>query len=109
MPCLFFVLTSLLVVGSAWAQSAPAPAPAPAPDLYSHYLKLQELQQSYLQRSIEDQTRLQPRLDQAGRQACTQLRREMENGASLGDYRQQGGDHFAMFVLQLERYCQDVR
>ena len=45
----------------------------------------------------------------AGGEAGDRARQDAREEDERREYRQQGGDHFAMFVLQLERYCQDVR
>ena len=79
------------------------------PRLYDHYLSLQGLQESLAGRSLEEQARLQPRLNRAEQKACEQVRRERQEGVPKEDYRRQGGDQFLVFAQQLEQYCQTLR
>lgn len=78
------------------------------PDLYDHYRGLQQMQQSLLRRSPEEQARLEPQMQRAEREACRQLARERRTNVSTSLYRQQGGDEFVAFVLQFEQYCQTL-
>ncbi len=77
--------------------------------LHEHFLSLQRMQQSLAGRSLEEQTRLQPRIDRAERRACEQLRRERRDRVPIDEYRRQGGAPFVAFVLQFERYSQTLR
>lgn len=98
-----------LVAGLATAEPGAEPEPvSPQPDLYDHYRGLQQMQQSLLRRSPEEQARLQPQMQRAEREACRQLARERRTNVSSGRYRQQGGDEFVAFVLQFEQYCQTL-
>lgn len=76
------------------------------PNLYDHYMALQQMQGALLQRSQEDQARLQPQMQRAEREACQRLREEREAQVSRDEYRRQGGDQFFAFVQQFEQYCQ---
>ncbi|HSE58367.1 MAG TPA: hypothetical protein VLA99_06675 [Nitrospiraceae bacterium] len=80
----------------------------PQPELYDHYRGLQQMQQSLLRRSPEEQARLQPQMQRAEREACRQLARERLANVSPRRYRQQGGDEFVAFVLQFEQYCRTL-
>lgn len=85
-----------------------AESDAPQPELYDHYRGLQQMQQSLLRRSSEEQARLQPQVQRAERQACRQLAQERRANVSRDRYRQQGGDEFLAFVLQFEQYCRTL-
>lgn len=79
------------------------------PRLFDHYVALQQMQERFFQRSPEDQTRLQPQLRHAERQACQRLERERQERVSAEEYRNQGGNEFVAFVEQFEQYCQTLR
>ena len=94
------------------AVTGPAESEQPTmeePRLYDHYIALQKMQQTFFQRSPEDQARLQPQMQRAERQACQRLRQEHQERVSNEDYRRQGGDQFLAFVEQFEQYCQTLR
>lgn len=100
-----------LVAGLAAAEPEAEPKPeqaSPQPDLFDHYRGLQQMQQSLLRRSQEEQARLQPQMQRAEREACRQLARERLANVSSRRYRQQGGDEFVAFVLQFEQYCRTL-
>ena len=86
---------------------AESDTPAPPP-LYEHYRGLQQMQQSLLRRSPEEQARLQPQVQRAEREACRQLARERRANVSSNRYREQGGDEFVAFVMQFEQYCRTL-
>ena len=91
------------------AETKPAPAQTEEPKLYDHYLSLKRMQESLAGRSLEEQTRLQPQIQRAERQACERVRRERQERVPKEEYRQQGGDEFLVFAQQLEQYCQTIR
>lgn len=104
---ILFVL--LLCPGAGYSAEPELPAQANEPQLYDHYLSLKRMQESLAGRSLEEQTRLQPHLQLAERQACDRLRRERLESVPKEDYRRQGGDEFLIFVLQFEQHCQAAR
>lgn len=57
------------------------------PKLYEQYLTLQQMQQRLSQRSLEDQTRLQPHMQRAERRACQRLRQDRQEQVHNDDYR----------------------
>lgn len=67
------------------------------------------MQESLAGRSLEEQARMQPQIQQAERRACDRLRKERREGVSKEDYRSQGGDEFLVFSHQLEQYCNTLR
>ncbi len=81
----------------------------PEPNLFAHYLSLKQMQESLAGRSLEDQTRLRPQIDRAERKACERLRKERQARVPKEQYRQEGGDEFLVFALQLEQYCHTLR
>ncbi|MBH0196685.1 MAG: hypothetical protein HP494_14105 [Nitrospira sp.] len=83
--------------------------PQRKPRLYDHYLALKRMQESLAGRSLEEQARLQPEINQAERKACARLNRERQERVPKEDYRSQGGDEFLIFVLQFELHCQAAR
>ena len=91
------------------AQDSGNAAGAQEPTFYDYYVNLQEMQERFAQRSLDEQNRLQPQMRKAERRACQQLRKEREEGARSSDYRSQGGDQFVAFSQQFERYCQTIQ
>jgi len=91
------------------AESEPPPAQAEEPELYDHYLVLKRMQESLAGRSLEEQAKLQPKIQQAERKACDRFRKERREGVPKEDYRSQGGDEFLVFSHQLEQYCNTLR
>ena len=91
------------------AETEPLPTQTEEPKLYDHYLSLKRMQESLAGRSHEEQTRLQPQIQRAERQACERVRRERQERVPKEEYRQQGGDEFLVFAQQLEQYCQTIR
>ena len=85
-----------------------AESDTPPPPLYDQYRGLQQMQQSLLRRSPEEQARLQPQVQRAVREACRQLARERRANVSSNRYREQGGDEFVAFVMQFEQYCRTL-
>ena len=113
-----FVLLVLLLcpvtVSSAETEAPPAeteasPTQTEEPKLYDHYLSLMRMQESLAGRSLEEQARLQPQIQRAEQKACERLRKERQERVPKEEYRQQGGDQFLVFALQLEQYCQTLR
>jgi hypothetical protein len=106
-----FVLLALLMcpVAVYSAETEPPPTQTEEPKLYDHYLSLKRMQESMAGRSHEEQTRLQPQIQRAERQACERVRRERQERVPKEEYRQQGGDEFLVFAQQLEQYCEAIR
>jgi hypothetical protein len=105
--CLWFVLAATWCGAEAESQNAQEPGTeAQEPNFYDHYMDLQDMQGRLAQRSLDEQTRLQPQVRKAERRACQQLKKEREQGLRSTDYRRQGGDQFVAFSEQFERYCQ---
>lgn len=105
--CLFlaFILSAAVCLAE---NESPQPK-VQGPKFYDHYLALQQMQQSLSKRSLEEQTRLQPQMQRAERQACQRLRQEREERVSKEEYRRQGGDQFLAFAQQFEQYCLTLR
>lgn len=82
------------------------PAPAEEPRLYDHYVSLKRMQERLAGRSLEEQAKLQPQLQRAQQRACQQLRKDHQERIPREEYRQQGGDEFLVFSLELEQWCQ---
>ena len=76
------------------------------PKLYDHYVSLKRMQERLATRSLEDQAKLQPQIQRAQRKACERLRKDHQERIPREDYRQQGGDEFLVFSLELEQWCQ---
>ena len=75
----FVLLMLLLFPGAAYsAEIEPPLTQTEEPKLYDHYLSLKQMQESLAGRSLEEQTRLQPQIQRAERQACQRLRRERQ-------------------------------
>ena len=79
------------------------------PKLYDHYLAMQQMQMKLSQRTLEDQTRLQPQIHRAEIAACQRLKKDREERVPVDQYRQQGGPQFYAFVEQFERYCETLQ
>jgi len=103
---LVFLLCPAVVYSS---ETEPPPTQTEEPKLYDHYLSLKRMQESLAGRSLEEQTRLQPQIQRAERQACERVRRERQERVPKEEYRQQGGDEFLVFAQQLEQYCETIR
>ena len=86
-----------------------APTPPEEPNLYDHYVSLKRMQERLATRSLEDQAKLQPQIQRAQQKACEQLRKDHRERVPREDYRQQGGDEFLVFTLELEQWCQTGR
>lgn len=91
------------------AETELLPAQTEEPKLYDHYLALKRMQESLAGHSLEEQAKLQPKIQRAERRACEQIRKERREGVSKEDYRSQGGDEFLVFSHQLEQYCNTLR
>jgi hypothetical protein len=91
------------------AETKPPPPQTEEPKLYDHYLSLKHMQESLSGRSLEEQARLQPQIQQAERQACERVRRERQEQVPKEEYRRQGGDQFLVFAQQFEQYCQTIQ
>lgn len=91
------------------AEPEPPPAHAEEPELYDHYLALKRMQESLAGRSLEEQAKLQPKIQRAEGKACDRFRKERREGVPKEDYRSQGGDEFLVFSHQLEQYCNTLR
>ena len=95
-------------VYAAEAETLP-PNPADEPNLYDHYVHLKRMQEHLAGRSPEDQAKLQPQIQRAQQRACQQLRKDHQERIPREEYRQQGGDQFLVFTLELEQWCQTSR
>ena len=84
------------------------PAQLDEPKLYDQFLGLKRMQESLAGRSLEEQGKLQPRIQGAERRARERIKKERREGVSREDYRRDGGDEFLVFSLQLEQYCQTL-
>ena len=82
------------------------PTPPEEPNLYDHYVSLKRMQERLATRSLEDQAKLQPQMQRAQRKACERLRKDHQERITREDYREQGGNEFLVFTLQLEQWCQ---
>jgi len=106
----FLLLMFLLCPGAVYsAETVPPLTQSEEPKLYDHYLSLKRMQESLAGRSLEEQTRLQPQIQRAERQACQRLRRERQENVPKEEYRRQGGDQFLVFAQQFEQYCQTIQ
>ncbi|HEX5645888.1 MAG TPA: hypothetical protein VFX56_02860 [Nitrospira sp.] len=100
------ILLALLLSPVTLYAAEPDTAPVQKePRLHDHYIALKRMQESLAGRSLEEQTRLQPHINRAERQACQQVRRDREERVSKEEYRREGGDQFLVFAQQLEQYC----
>lgn len=100
----------LLCPGSLYAVEVDtSPTPAEEPKLYDHYVSLKRMQERLAGRSPEEQIKLQPQIQRAQRRACEKLRKDHQERIPREDYRQQGGDEFLVFTLELEQWCQTGR
>src|SRR5215467_13786430 len=88
------------------AEAIEPPTPPEEPNLYDHYVALKRMQERLATRSLEDQAKLQPQMQRAQRKACERLRKDHQERITREDYRQQGGNEFLVFTLQLEQWCQ---
>src|SRR5690349_12219159 len=98
--CLFLILPTTIC----FAESVPE-KPEHEPTLYDHYHALKRMQESLAGRSLEDQARLQPKVQRAQRKACERLQKDHQDRVPKEDYRRQGGDEFVVFSLELEQWC----
>ena len=103
------VLALLLCPVALYAEEVDTQPAQKEPRLYDHYLALQHMQESLARRSLEEQARLQPEINQIEQRACQQVRREREVQVPREQYRREGGDSFFVFAEMLEQYCQTVR
>lgn len=103
------LLVLLLCPNAGYSAEPEPPAQAQEPQLYDHYRSLKQMQESLVGRSLEEQTRLQPHLQQAEQQACVQLRRDRQERVPKEEYLRQGGDEFLIFIAQFEQHCEAVR
>ncbi len=78
------------------------------PQLYDYYVALKRMQESMAGRSLDEQARMEPQLRQVERLACDRAGRDRRERLSRDQYRQQGGDQFLVFALQLEQYCRTL-
>lgn len=100
----------LLCPGSLYAVEVDtSPTPPEEPKLYDHYVSLKRMQERLAGRSPEEQTKLQPQIQRAQRRACERLQKDHRERVPRENYRQQGGDEFLVFTLELEQWCQTGR
>jgi hypothetical protein len=108
--CTVMILIVLVLCqGAGYSAEPEPPAQTQEPRLYDHYRSLKQMQESLAGRSLEEQTRLQPHLQQTEQQACDRLRRERQELVPIEEYRHQGGDEFLIFIAQFEQHCLTVR
>ncbi|HKY56203.1 MAG TPA: hypothetical protein VJM08_17935 [Anaerolineales bacterium] len=100
--CLLFPMVSYA------AEDVP-PAAEQEPNLYDHYVALKRMQERLAGRSLEEQAKLQPQIERAQGKACARLRKDRQERVPREEYRQQGGDEFLVFSLELEQWCQTSR
>lgn len=79
------------------------------PELYDHFLAMQETQERLSKLSPEEQERLQSEIRQSELRACQRLKKDRQEGVRDEDYRRQGGNEFAAYALQFEKYCETLR
>lgn len=91
------------------AETNSAPKEVREPGLYEHFLAMQQSQENVSRLSLDEQQRFQPKIRQAEQRACQRLKKDQQEGIGLDDYRGQGGDEFAAYVQQFERYCETLR
>ena len=91
------------------AETESPPTQTKKPKLYDHYLSLMRMQESLAGRSLEEQARLQPQIQQAEQQACERVRRDRQERVPKEEYRQQGDDQFLVFAQYFEQYCETLR
>ena len=102
--CFFLILPVVC-----WAESEPEQSQTQELNLYDHYVSLKRMQESLAGRPLEEQSRLQPQIHRAEREACDRLRKERHDHVPKEQYRQQGGDQFVVFAQQYEQYCETIR
>ena len=110
------LLGSVAVVYSAESGSSPttsqqadAQPQAQEPTLYDHYGALKRMQENLAGRSLDEQAKLQPRVQREQQRACDRLRKDHQERVSREEYRRQGGDEFLVFSLELEQWCAIAR
>ena len=106
-----FALCCILIfpVAVCLAETEPTMNETREPDLYDHFVAMEQTQEGLSQLSLEEKERLQPKIRSAELRACQRLRRDRQEGVQQDDYRRQGGDVFAAYVLQFEQYCETLR
>ena len=82
---------------------------AEEPQLYDHYVSLKAMQERLAGRSLDEQAKLQPQIQRAQQRACQRLQKDHQERISRETYRQQGGDEFLVFSLELEQWCATAR
>ena len=79
------------------------------PTLHDHLKAMEKSQERAKKLSAEDQTEIQPQIRRAELEACEKLNQDREKGLGTAEYRSQGGDQFAAFVMQFEQYCKSLQ
>lgn len=100
---------SLLPVEVCLAETEPSIPQTQEPQLYDHFVGMQQTEEQLMQRSPEEQERLQLKVRRAELRACQRLSQDRQQGVQADDYRRQGGDEFVAYVLQFEKYCETLR
>lgn len=106
--CTFCFLT-LLPAAVCLGEATPSTSETRQPTLHDHLRAMEQSQERLMKLSPEDQARLQPQVRQAEREACEKLNQDREKGIGVAEYRAQGGEQFAAFVMQFEQYCKSLR
>ena len=100
----------LLFAVAAYAEeSDTSPQGIQEPTLHDHYVSLKHMQESLAGRSLDEQAKLQPKIQRAQRKACERLQKDHHERIPREDYRSQGGDEFLVFSLELEQWCSTAR
>ncbi len=100
---------ALFPVAVCLAETAPSTSQTGEPTLLDHLRAMEKSQERLMKLSPEDQARLQSQMRRAELQACDKLNQDREKGIGTAEYRDEGGDQFAAFVMQFEQYCKSLR
>jgi hypothetical protein len=88
-----------------WAEAEPEKSQVQEPTLYDHYQIMKRMQENLAGRSLDEDAKLQPQIQQEQRLACEKLRKDHQDRISRDEYRRQGGDEFLVFSWELEQWC----
>jgi len=104
-PFIFFILSCGVVL----AENQETGPQTREPELYDHFVAMQETQERLSKLSPEEQERLQSKIRESELRACQRLKKDRQEGVRDEDYRRQGGNEFAAYALQFEKYCETLR
>jgi hypothetical protein len=82
--------------------------PNQEPTLHDHYVSLKIMQERLAGRTLDEQAKLQPQIQRAQQKACQRLRKDHQERIPREQYRQQGGNEFLVFSLELEQWCATI-